>query len=284
MTFASMVRSRLRALGYEQKDLARAARVTESYVSQLLTRRKAPPRPDRTDIYLEMETFLELERGELGRLAEIERADQIRRKIGQSPEPLFQEFRDLVLRKCVKAKRKTVREVFEQQPFGTLEQLVATSLLEAVQKIARRELESENWIRLAAQVGGKSDQEMRVIVLEFLDRDVFDVSRESCVAFLEPLVESWDIDLNTLRLDMILNRKLVQKPRRRFAFVEIDDGGPGEEPGLTQFLKDGRLSGDATEEEIGLLRKHSFGGRKPTGLYFYRALQNLRDDLHFKAL
>ena len=284
MTFASMVRSRLRALGYEQKDLARAVRVTESYVSQLLTRRKAPPGSDRTDIYAKMEVFLELEAGELGRLAEIERIEEIRRKIGQAPAALFQEFRDLVLRKCVPAKRKTVREEFEQQPFGALEHLVARKLLETVQSIARQELDSENWMRLAAQVGGRSDQEMRVIVLEFLDTEVFDVSRQSCVAFLDPLVESWDIDLDTLRLDVTLNHKLVQMPRRSFAFVEIEHrDGSGEERGLAEFLKNEQLSGDATEEEIRLLREHSFAGRQPTGLYYYRALQNLRDDLHFKA-
>src|SRR2546425_8645114 len=38
-------------LGLEQRDLAGAAQVTESYISQLLTRRKAPPAPTRTDIY-----------------------------------------------------------------------------------------------------------------------------------------------------------------------------------------------------------------------------------------
>jgi len=35
---------RLEELGLEQQALARAANVTESYISQLLTRKKAPPR------------------------------------------------------------------------------------------------------------------------------------------------------------------------------------------------------------------------------------------------
>ena len=77
MNFSSFVRSRLATLGYGQKDLARAAQVTDSYVSQLLTRRKAPPARDRTDIYAKMEAFLELEPEELGRLAESERAAEI---------------------------------------------------------------------------------------------------------------------------------------------------------------------------------------------------------------
>ena len=63
-----VIRQRLEELGLEQRDLARAARVTESYISQLLTRRKAPPAPNRTDIYDRMDRFLRLPSGELARL------------------------------------------------------------------------------------------------------------------------------------------------------------------------------------------------------------------------
>jgi transcriptional regulator with XRE-family HTH domain len=101
LNFSALVRSRLTTLGYGQKDLAKAAQVTDSYISQLLTRKKAPPDRDRTDIYDKMERFLQLEPGELGRLAESERAEEIKRKLGEAPEPLFHEFRNLLLRKCV---------------------------------------------------------------------------------------------------------------------------------------------------------------------------------------
>jgi hypothetical protein len=226
-----------------------------------------------------MELFLQMEPGELGRLAEIERADEIKRRLGRPPEPLFQQFRELVLRKCVPEKRDEVRAVFDAQPFGTLERLVAQKLLEVVQRIARQELDSEDWIRLAASVGGRSHEEMRVIVLEFLDTDVYQVSNESCVNFLDPLVESWDVDLDSLRLDITLNGKLVADPQHTFTFVE---GEPGdEEPGMAAFLGDPRLCGNITEGEVRLLRRHRFGGRRPTKLYYYRALQNLRDPLHF---
>jgi transcriptional regulator with XRE-family HTH domain len=46
-----VIKQRLEEFGLEQRDLAGAAQVTESYISQLLTRRKAPPAPGRTDIY-----------------------------------------------------------------------------------------------------------------------------------------------------------------------------------------------------------------------------------------
>ena len=283
VSFSAFVRSRLAALDYGQKDLARAARVTDSYVSQLLTRRKSPPAPDRTDIYGKMEVLLELEPGELERLAEIERADELNRKLALPPHPLFEGFRDLLLRKCVPERRDEVRSVFEREPFGVLERIVAHSFLSAAQSVARRELDSEDWLRLAATVGGRPLEQMRVLVLEFLDAEVYDVSRESCAAFLEPLVESWDVDLDRMRLDLSLRRELVADPLRIFSFVEQAAPEPEAHPpsGLLEFLEDTALAADVTEEEADLLRAHVFGARKPTKMYYYRALQNLRDPIHF---
>ena len=58
-----VIKQRLEELGVEQRELATAADVTESYISQLLTRKKVPPAPNRTDIYDKMETFLKLPSG-----------------------------------------------------------------------------------------------------------------------------------------------------------------------------------------------------------------------------
>jgi transcriptional regulator with XRE-family HTH domain len=283
LDFSTLVRSRLAELGCAQKDLAQAAQVADSYISQLLTRKRPPPAPDRTDIYPKMEAFLRLERGALGRLAGIERTEELKHRLGQTPEPLFQGFRDLILAKCVAQKRDEVRGVFERHPFGTLERLITQKLLDVVQRIARQELDSENWIRLAARVGSRTHEEMRVMVLEFLDTDIFHVSRENCVAFMDPLVESWDIDLGSLRIDITLNRRLVVDPQRRFEFVETEPLDDSDEPsGFAEFLDDTRLSGDITEAETRLLRLCRFNGRRPTKLYYHRALQNLRDPLHFR--
>src|SRR2546422_4794514 len=75
-----VIRQRLEELGVEQRALATAAQVTESYISQLLTRKKAPPAPNRTDIYVKMETFLKLPRGELSKLASLQREEELDRK------------------------------------------------------------------------------------------------------------------------------------------------------------------------------------------------------------
>jgi len=284
VSFSAFVRSRLASLDYGQKDLALAARVTESYVSQLLTRRKSPPAPERTDIYGKMAALLEIEPGELERLAEIERAEELNRKLAMPPQPLFEGFRDLLLRKCIPERRDEVRSVFEREAFGVLERIAANSFLSAVQSVARRELDSEDWLRLAATVGGRSLEQMRVLVLEFLDAEVYDVSKESCAAFLEPLVESWDVDLDRVRLEIRLRRELVADPQRTFSLLEQADSPETDQPpGFLDFIEDAALAADVTEEEAELLRAHVFGERQPTKLYYYRALQNLRDPIHFSS-
>ncbi len=45
MDVALVIRQRLGQLGLEQRDLAAAAQVTESYISPLLAGKKAPPAP-----------------------------------------------------------------------------------------------------------------------------------------------------------------------------------------------------------------------------------------------
>jgi transcriptional regulator with XRE-family HTH domain len=271
-------------LGLGQKDLAAAAEVTESYISQLLTRKKLPPAPDRTDIYDKMAKFLKLPSGTLSKLAELQRKDELRRTLGDTPTPLFHEVRELILRKCSPGREKQMRALFEKEPFGALERLVTQKLLDVVKRVAREELENENWLHLVARLSDRSYEQMRVIVLEFLDTDIFNVSAENCVGFLQPLIESWDIDLVSFGMEIVLNRRLVPEYSKRFEFVERGpDELSEEEPGLKEFLRAPSLSGDAAEEEIDFLRKLRFKGKRPTPLYYYRELQNLRDPLHFRG-
>jgi hypothetical protein len=191
--------------------------------------------------------------------------------------------RELVLGKCKAEKQKQIRAIFEKQPFGELERLVTQKLLEVVKSVAKEELQSENWLRLVARLGNRSYEEMRVAILEFLDTDVFHVSIENCVSFLDPLVESWDIDLETFGMEIVLNRRVAPGHPKRFEFVEKGPDPPLEqEAGLKEFLRDAALSGNATEDEIEFLRKLRFKGKRPTALYYYRELQNLRDPLHFR--
>lgn len=282
MDVSLVIRRRLEQLGFEQRDLASAAQVTESYISQLLTRKKPPPATDRTGIYEKMEQFLRLPSGELAKLADLQRLEELKKKLADPPSPLFREVRELVLRKCSADKQKQMRATFEKQSFGELERLVTQILLDVVKNVAKRELESENWLGLVAGLSNRSHEEMRVAILDFLDTDVFHVSIENCVSFLDPLIESWDIDLATFGIEIRLNEKVGPGYPQRFEFVEREpEPDFDEEPGLKEFLENASLSGNATEEEIGFLRKLRFEGKRPTPLYYYRELQNLRDPLHF---
>ncbi len=283
MDLPFIIRQRLEQLGHEQRDLAVAAHVTESYISQLLTRKKAPPAPERTDIYGKIEEFLKFRHGELTKLVELQRQEELKRKLADPPAPLFKEVRELVLRKCKLDKQKQVRMIFEQQPFGELELLVTQKLVDVVKGVTKQELESESWLRLVVRVSDRSYEEMRVAILEFLDTDVFNVSSEHCTSFLDPLIESWDIDLATFSLEIVLNRRMAPRHIRRFAFVEQPEAAGEEERGLKEFLHDTSLSGGATEAETEFLRSLRFKGRHPTPLYYYRELQNLRDPLHFRG-
>jgi transcriptional regulator with XRE-family HTH domain len=285
MDVCLVIKERLEQLGLEQKDLAAAAEVTESYISQLLTRKKSPPAPDRTDIYEKMGKFLKLSSGTLAKLAELQRREELRRDFEDPPAPLFQEVRKLVLRKCKPEKQQQIRAIFEKQPLGELERLVTQTLLDVIKRVARAELKSEKWLRSVARQSGRSYKQMRVTILEFLDTDAFHLSAANCVSFLDPLIESWDIDLSTFSMEIVLNRRFAPGHSKRFAFVERDPDQPsGGEPGLNAFLKDSSLSGNVTQDEIEFLKRLRLKGKRPTPLYFYRELQNLRDPLHFRTV
>jgi transcriptional regulator with XRE-family HTH domain len=277
-----VIKQRLEELGLEQKDLAMAAEVTESYISQVLTRKKLPPAPDRTDIYEKMAKFLKLPSDRLSKLADLQRMDEFKRNLADPPAPLFKEVRELILRKCVPDRENQVRAIVEKQPFGELERLVTQKLLDVVKRVAKEELNSENGLHLVARLTGRSYEQVRVTLLELLDTDVFNLSPQNCVSFLDPLIETWDVDLTTFSMEIVLNRRLAPGDPKRFEFVEREPGQLEEEPGLKEFLNDSSLSGTATEEEMKFLKKLRFNGKGPTALYYYRELQSLRDPLHFR--
>jgi len=243
MDVAWVIRQRLDELGLEQRDLARAAAVTESYVSQLLTHKKAPPAPDRTEIYDRMDRFLKLPHGELARVAQAELKEERQRRHGEV-EPLFPDLRALILRKCVPARLEPVRAIIERQSFGELERLVVQTLLRAAR----------------------------------IDVDVLHVTPKQR-ARLDSAVTSWEWDPTTFALTVTLARAAV----KRFEYAERTGSDDAQEKGLTEFLREPMLSGSATEEELALLKSLQFLDRRPTALYYYCELQNLRDPLHFRA-
>src|SRR5881396_3224623 len=284
MDVSQLIQQKHTEFGMDQRDLADAADVTESYISQLLSRKKAPPAPERTDIYDKIGRVLKLPAGKLASLADLQRKQELKKKIQSPPVPLFKEVRQLLLEKCKRSKRHQVRSIFEKEAFGELERLISQNLLDVVKALAREELGRENWLRIVARESGRSYRQMRVAVLEFLEMDVLNITPDSCIAFLDPMIVSWDIDLASFGLDIVLNRRIAPAHLKKFEFVERDAGAPSnQEPGLQEFLKDRSLSGDAKPEEVEFLERLRFKDSwRPTALYYYRELQNLRDPLHFR--
>ena len=282
MDVALVISHRLKELGLEQQDLATAADVTESYISLLLNRKKAPPTTSRTDIYKKMEAFLKLPAGQLSKLADLQRAEELTGRLGDPAMPLFKEVRELILRKCVPDKEQQIRAIFEKQPLGELERLVTQKLMEVVKRVAEKEIKNEDWLYEVSLLTKQDFTQTRIIIQEFLDTDIFHLSMATCVLFLEPLIESWEIDLETFNMEIVLNNRVVSGHIKKLEFVEKEPEQVYEdEPGLKKFLRDTQLSGDASEGEIAFLRQLRFQTKRPTPLYYYRELQNLRGPLHF---
>ena len=241
MDVALVIRQRLEELELDQRDLARAAHVTESYVSQILTGKKLPPAPERTEIYDRMDRFLKFPHGELARVAEVHLKEERKRRLGEVA-PLFPELRELILKKCAPTDVEPVRAIIERQSFGELERLVVQTLLNVVH----------------------------------LGSDVLHVTPKQR-ARLDATIASWEWDPATFALTV----SLANGNHKRFEYDERLNGG--QEKGLVEFLRDPLLSGSATASEVAFLKLLQFTDRRPTALYYYRELQNLRDPLHFRA-
>ena len=284
MNIRDLIKHRLDEQGYEQRDLAAVAEVTESYISQLLTGKKSLPAPNRSDIYEKIEALLKLPAGKLAKLADVERKEDLKRKIEESAGPLFQEIRELIMQKCQPERAKQLDPIFDKEPFGEIERLITQKLLDVTKGVAREEWKNEDWLRVVSRLNHKSYEEMRVIVLEFLDTDIFNLSVQNFGYFLEPLIQSWDIDLVTFGMKVVLAPELGRQRIKQFEFVESEiEPAIDEEPGLREFLQDTSLSGGITREELAFLKRLRFGDKRPSGLYYYRELQNLRDPLHFQG-
>ncbi len=279
-----VIKHRLNELGLEQKDLAVAAQVTESYISQLLAGKKLPPAPGRTEIYDRLGKVLKLPGGELSKLANLQRREELRKRVLEPPSPLFQDFRALLLRKCEARRKQEVAAILEKEPFGTLERLITQKMVEAVREVTREGLESKGWLGTLARLTRQSIPRVRRSLGKLSETDILPVSLEDCVYVLEAMIEAWDIDMQRFAIDIVLHGSLAGAPRKRFEFVEREpEAAAVHPPGYEAFLKDPALSGDAGKEELDFLASLRVPGRNPTALYYYRELQNLRDPLHFRG-
>ncbi len=280
MDFVLTVRQRLEELALGQRDLASAAEVTESYISQLLSRKKLPPLPNRTDIYDKISGLLGVPRDELARLAALQHHEALDRTWRAEPEPLFGPMRELILRKCRTARQAAMRAIFEKEAFGHLERLITRTLIESIREQARDHARDEKWLQTISTNTGLTYRKMRVRLIDLLDSDPT-ASVGDFSDFIEPLVRSWNFDEQRF----ILTVQLTTGTTREFRFQEtVKTERTVDEPGLRAFLRDTTLNSGATAGEIDFLRRIRFTEiTHPTAIFYYRTLQNLRDPLNFKV-
>jgi hypothetical protein len=83
-------------------------------------------------------------------------------------------------------------------------------------------------------------------------------------------------------MEIVLNRKLSRSHLKKLEFQEAQrDPELESEQGLEEFLNDPTLSAGITEHETAFLKQLRVDGKRPSRLYYYRELQNLRDPLNF---
>jgi transcriptional regulator with XRE-family HTH domain len=282
--FASIVRRRLEELGIEQRELALAAQVTESYISQLLAKKKTPPSSERTDLYDKIAKTLKLSSKDLAKLADAQRREELKRRVIDPPQPLYPELRQFLLHKCVAAAKKPTAHLFERETFGEFERLIAHNLLELAKRVIRQQVSQEQWLYRLARLAKLNAGKAKVAVLDLLKTDLVHLSIDEHLPLLGVFIESWEMDLASFSLEILLNSRLTSSYVKRLAFRE-DDGQPrseaGVQPGLAQFLSDEKLCAGISPQEREFLASLSFKGKQPSPLFYYRELQNLRDPLNF---
>lgn len=221
---AQLMRRRLRELRRTPRELAQAAQVPEAYIADLLAGRRRPPVPGRTDVYERMTKFLRLHRNDLSVCARGERGE---RSDLRWPSARVQ---GLLLELCVPARARVLERRLAQRggkarrrragegAAGAAELgcLVAQRLLDVAQGFVRRQLDDEVGIRLAATRDRCTYLEMRMRLLEFLDRTVGSLRPEDVDEFVRPLIAAWDFDLETRALRVVL-RTQEPAPRQKRA-------------------------------------------------------------------
>ena len=258
--------------------------MTESYISQLLSGKKLPPASDRTELYKKTARFLGVPERQLTNLADAERQEKLKLKVLHPPRPLFLQFRSMILRKCANTRQSQVAAIFDREPFGEFERLITQTLLDVTKTAIRDELNDPSWVTRFAKLTRQTHEDAQVLILDFLDTDVFHITLDNWVSLLGPLISEWDIDLESFELTIMLNGRFVHSRARNLKYCEArlfdqDDV----EFGLTEFLNTPTLSQGITQAELAFLKSLRLPSGRPTALYYYRELQNMRDPLSFVA-
>jgi len=205
-----LILRRLTELERTPADLADALQVPESYVIDLIAGRRRPPNRDCGDLYDRMTKFLRLHRDELSRLRHTGRAAEA----NGSRRPQIK-VRRLLFELCEPARAHAVnRGLTDRKRSPALEILIARRLLDVAQSFVRRQLDDEVGIRVAAKREGCSHTEVRLRLIDFLDVTPESLTVSDHEVYLRPRIATWDIDLETHAMKIVL-RSRDPEPRRQ---------------------------------------------------------------------
>jgi hypothetical protein len=192
-----LVRRRLREIKRSPAELAAAVAVPEQYIDDLIAGSRRPPLPGKTDIYAKMTSFLRLRRNDVTACAVAERAAAAP---GGGPGA---QVRSLLLDLCAPGTARALGQRRGRRSGAELTGILQR-LLDVAQGAVRRQLDDPTGIRLAAAERGSSYVDMRLKVLEFMDATADTLTPEDLVEFLRPRITSWDVNLDTGVLRVVL--------------------------------------------------------------------------------
>src|SRR3989449_5139808 len=118
-----LLRRRLRELRRTPRELAEAVQVSEDYMADLVSGRRRPPAPGRSDLYAPMTKFLRLHRNDLPTCARAERAAAV---AAGRPDP---EVCRQVLELCAPERQRVLQRRFTRPEGAELERVIVGRLL-----------------------------------------------------------------------------------------------------------------------------------------------------------
>lgn len=205
-----LMRRRLTELRRTPRELAEAMQVPEAYVTDLLSGRRAPPGPSRSEVYARMTKFLRLHRNDLPTCARAEQ--EARTTAPRRPNPAV---RGRLLELCDPARARAVQRRLATKGAGpALEILIAGRLLEVAKGFVRRQLDDDAGMRIGASREGCSYTEMRMRLLDFLETTPDTLTVEDFETFVRPRIGVWEVALDTGTMRIVL-RSQDPEPRQR---------------------------------------------------------------------
>jgi hypothetical protein len=213
VSVGELLRRRLKETKRTPEELAEAVEVPPEYVEDLISGKRRPPLPGRTDVYERMTRFLGLGRTDLAACATAERASTKAKK-NTGPDATV---RRALLDMCepttaAELERRAKRDTAELIDF--IERVV-----DVAQASVRRILDDPIALRLAATKNGTEYMTMRLKVLEFLDATPPTLTMADVQNWVMPKISRWDVDFTTGVLRVVLKTQDTPEQNRRRPIV-----------------------------------------------------------------